>query len=377
MTRIEIASEKDSDSLREFYEQFTLKGLVELRPSRPQGFFAPYRISSDEYETYILRGDENEVQGLSSFVYRDVFLQGSVQKIAFATDLRISPQRGPLLEWSQNFLPVIRSVYERKKVVAVFSAMNRKDPLLQNIFLRPRSPKRAWPRYHMYRRFDLVTLHGRFPWHRRPLTGISIVRCDLGLKKKLIDYLVDRGTYYPFATIWDEASFDERLRRLNGLRIEDFWLALDSQNKVLGCMGTWSSRLMQEFRPLSYSLVAHNFRQFLKFGRLLGWTRQLTKPVRSTGFESPLKYRYLVYPYATNEDVFDSLLHAAFDHIQPDEFLVYAHTEQDFRRKPPPGWVSASLPYSLYNLVPAELPVPSFLDPGEILNPELEAYLYL
>jgi hypothetical protein len=376
-TTIEIARKSDDADLLEFYRQFTVRGLVELRPTRPEGFFAAYETSSDEYETYVLRGPQGEIQGLSSFIYRPVLLNGEIKKVAFATDLRIQPQRGPLREWSQNFLPAIRSVYERKKVAAIFSAMNRSDPMLQNIFLKPRSPKRAWPRYHLYRRFDVVTLHGRFPWSKPPLKTLRFEQGNTGNRARLIRYLCERAIYHPFASMWDEKSFMERLERLRGLRLEDFWLAFDNDDQMVGCMGSWSSLASQEFRPISYSLVAHNFRQFLKFGRFLGWSRPLTKPVRSTGVESPLKFRYLVYPYATNQDVFDSLLSMTFDHVPHDEFLVYAHSEQDFRRKPPPWWIANSMPYSLYNLLPPEMAVPQFLDPREVLNPEIEAYFYL
>lgn len=376
MIELEVARPEHSDQLKQFFEQFALRGLVELRLSRPGDFFAPYRIFSDDFVTYMLRGRDGQIQGIASFLFREVFVNGAIHKIAFATDLRINANRGPLLQWSQSFLPVIRSIYENHKVIAVFSAMNRRDPLLHNIFLRPRSPRRAWPRYHLYRRFDLVTLHGRFPWCRKPIKTIRVVRAFADLQDKLIDYLSDRAKYYPFASCWDKNSFGERMKRLSGIRLEDFWIALDSKDKVLGCLGSWSNRQLQELRPLRYSLVAHNFRQFLKFGRFLGWSRPLTKPPRSTGVESPLQFRYLVYPYAANEDVFHSLLQTAFDQLNSNEFLVYAHAEQDFRRRPPKGWIAASLPYSLYTLLPAEMPTPSFLDPSEVLNPELESYFY-
>lgn len=377
MTRVELAKPSDGDQIKEFYQQFSIKGMVEMRPYRPQSFFAPYMVSSDDFDTYILRGDGDEIQGLASFLYRPVLIGAEIHRIAFATDLRITPSRGPLLEWSQNFLPVIRDVYERKNVMAVFSAISRADPLLHNVFLRPRSPKRAWPRYHLYRRFDMVTLHGRFPWSNGPLKSIRVQRADKNMRDKLVAYLADRANYYPFASVWDEKSFQDRLNRLPGMKVEDFWVALDSSSNILGCVGTWSSRSVQEFRPVTYNLVAHNFRQFLKFGQPLGWTRPLTKPPRSTGVEAPLKFRFLVYPYARNEDVFQTLLCTAYDNIANDEFLVYSHAEQDFRRRPPVGWISASQPHSLYTVIPAELPVPAFLDPSEILNPELETYLYL
>lgn len=375
--QLEIADAQSDKELRSFFEQFALSGVLDFRPSRPQGFFKPYGLHSDDSKTYILRDDSGEIQALATFAFRRVLLGDRIRKIAWATDLRVSPQRRALLEWSQNFLPVIRSIYQEHAIETIFSVINRADPAIQNTFLRPRSPKRTWPRYHLYRKFDLVSLHGRFPWAKGKLPFVRVVRADHSMKADLLSYLQNRSQYRPFASIWDLESFDDRLKRIPGLRLEDFFIAYDSKDQIIGCLGSWNGEAIQEFRPLSYSLRAHNFRQFLKFGRYLGWTRPLTKPVRSTGFEAPLKFRYLIYPFATNEDVFESLLSTAFENSNPGEFLLYARPEQDFRRNPPPGWVAGSLPYSLYALVPPEMPTPDFLDPRNKENPEIEAYLSL
>lgn len=374
---LEVATAANDKELRAFFEQFSLKGFLDVRPSRPQGFFRPYQIHSDEWKTYLLRNEEGEIQAIASFVFRRALLGDRIRRVAWATDLRVAPQRKAILEWSQNFLPVIREVYEQEKVETIFSVINRADPALQNVFLRPRSAKRSWPRYHLYRKFDLVTLHGRFPWAQPKLPHVRVTRADNSMKADLIAYLQSRSQYRPFASVWDLESFDERLRRLPGMKLEDFFLALDPKGQILGCMGNWSAEAIHELRPLSYGLRAHNFRQFLKFGRYLGWTRPLTKPVRSTGFEAPLHFRYLIYPFASNEDVFDSLLTTVFENVNPDEFLMYARPEQDFRRNPPRGWIAAELPYSLYCLVPPEMPTPEFLDPRNKENPEIEAFLSL
>jgi hypothetical protein len=103
-------------------------------------------------------------------------------------------------------------------------------------------------------------------------------------------------------------------------------------------------------------------------------TRRLAKPVASTGIESKLQFRYLTNVFADNEDVFESLLYSAYDHLTPQEFLVYAHTEQDYRLLPPLSWVSASLPYALYAVAPPEKEMPDFLHPSISLNPEIEAF---
>lgn len=374
---LEVAEVSQDKEIRAFFEQFSLKGMLDARPSRPQGFFRPYQVHSDEFKTYLLRDESNEIQAMASFVFRKVLLGDRIRKMAWATDLRVAQSRRPLMEWSQNFLPVIREVYEQHQVETIFSVINRADPALQNVFLRPRSPKRTWPRYHLYRKFDMITLHGRFPWAQGKLPHVKVVRADSSTRGDLISYLQNRSQYRPFSSIWDSESFEERLRRMPGMRLEDFYLAYDAKDQIVGCIGSWNGEAIQEFRPLSYGLRAHNFRQFLKFGRFLGWTRPLTKPVRSTGVEAPLHFRYLVYPFSTNEDVFESLLTTVFDNCNPDEFLMYARPEQDFRRNPPPGWIAAELPYSLYSLVPPELPTPDFLDPRNKENPEIEAFLSL
>lgn len=373
----ELASESSSPELNAFYEQFTLKGALEFRPLRPKSFFEPYRVHSEEYETFVLRSEQKEIQAIASFVYRDVFIGDRTQKIAFATDLRVLNQRRPLLEWSQKFLPVIRDIYARKKVAVIFSAISREDEMLRNIFLRPRSPKRAWPRYYLYRKFDLVTLHGQFPWANKPLPGILIEEAGPNNKKELLEFLFDRAKYYPFSSFWDEKSFDDFVARLPGMKLSDILLAKNKDGKVIGSMGSWSSVPIQQYRPISYTLRAHNFRQFLKFGRLFGWSRPLTKPVASTGVEAPLQFRHLVLPYVFHEDVFEALLHATYKRIRKDEFILYGNSESDFRRKAPMGWISAQLPYALYALLPPEAPVPDFLDPGLPANPELEAYYFI
>jgi hypothetical protein len=129
---------------------------------------------------------------------------------------------------------------------------------------------------------------------------------------------------------------------------------------------------------MSYvSLRAHNFRQFLKFGKYLGWTRPLSKPVASTGLESPLSFQYLTHVFADNEDIFESLLWSAYQNVPKTDFLLYAHCADDYRLLPPETWVHTQIPHALYAVVHPEIHPPDFLHPSHNLNPELEAcYLW-
>jgi hypothetical protein len=375
--KLEIAGPQDNPELISFFKEFTSKGVIDLKTDRNKDFFANYAVQSDRYKSYILKDQENKINAAASFVIRDASYDGHPIRIATATDLRVRQNRRATLEWSHHFLPVLQKETEENNLSYVFSAINLSDTTILNTFIRPRNMKRAMPRYYMYRKFNMVSLHGRYPWAKKPLPSIQIRQGNPANVDALAAYIIRRSQYRPFSSVWDIPSFEKKIERLAGLKLSDFWVALDSDDNVIGCLAPWSPAGIQDFIPLSYSLRAHNFRQFLKFFWLLGMTRRLAKPLVSTGLESKLQFRYLTNVFADNEDVWESLLYAAFENVTPQEFLLYAHTEQDYRLLPPQAWISASLPYALYVVTPPEKEMPAFLHPSISLNPEIEAYSVL
>ncbi len=361
--------------LLKFYESFHINGLVDLKVNRNDDFFSLYKTQSDDSCTYTLRDEKkNKIEAMASFVFRDVFQEGHVQKIAYATDLRVSNSRKAILEWTQHFLPVMEEVEKTHGVKNIFSIIDLAETSAINTFLRPRNMRRALPRYYLYRKFFLNTLHGRFPWAPSPLRSLRIREGSESNRDALMGYLKKKHLYRPFTSVWDEQSFEKKMARLPGFQFSNFLIAFDSQGNVVGCMAPWSPQSVQTLIPYSYGLQAHNFRQFLKFGRFFGWTHTLTKPVASTKIEAPLQYRYLTNIAVENEDVFESLLWESYERLSKNEFLAYAQIEQDFRTLPPTSWVAASLPYALYAILPPEQARPDYLHPSATLNPELEAF---
>lgn len=374
---LELAKPEDSKALVELFKEFPLKGLVELKVDRNQDFFAAYKAQADEWKTYILRDDKAQIHGSASFVFREICTDKKISKIATASDLRIKPHRRAIIEWAHHFLPVINKEIDENQVSSIFSYMNLSDPTALNTFVRPRAMRRAMPRYYLYRKFNLVSLHGKYPWADKPVPTIKIRRGSEATYDSLLEYIIRRSQYRTFASVWDEASFKAKMQRLKGQKLSDFFIAFDSLDNVVGCLAPWSGAGIQDYIPLSYSLVGHNFRQYLKFLWLFGLTRRLTKPVASTGLEQKLQFDYLTNVFADNEDVFESLVYSAFDEVGPNKFLLYAHTEQDYRLLPPPNWISASYPYALYSVVPPEKKMPDFLHPSISQNPEIEAFTVL
>lgn len=375
--KVHVANENDNQDLLKFYSDFTSQGLIEIKPVRHQNYFAPYHFHSNEHKTYILRNDQNAIEGAASFVLKDTLHDGRVVKVAFANDLRVKPTRKAIVEWSHHFLPVMNEVMSEYNINHIFSTIDLASPIAYNTFVRPRTMKRPMPRYYLYRKVKLVSLHGRYPWASKPVPNMRIRTGNESNMEALMAYVVKRSQFRPFATTWNFDSFIKKMERLPGQKISDFIIAFDGDDNVIGCLAPWSESGIQDYVPLSYSLRAHNFRQFLKFGWLFGSTRRMTKPLVSTGQEAYLKFRHLTNVHADNEDVFESLLWRAWEMTTPQEFLVYAHCDQDYRLLPPQNWIAATQSHALYAVCNPESPMPEFLDPSLSPNPEVESFSIL
>ena len=374
--KLEIAGPNDNQELKEFYKSFPMEGLVNLKIDRQRDFFAPYQVLSDQFLTYTLRNPKTQhIEGLSSFVLREALLENREELVCFARDLRISQNRKAIMSWGQHALPVMDEIGQTFGCRHFFSILNMNEVKALNTFIRARDERRILPRYYLYRRFNLVSLHGRFPWSQNPLPHLRIVKASAKTWDALTYYITTRSKAKNLSTSWRAQKFFEQVEHWRGLSPNDFLVALDRDENVVGCVAPWSSAGIQDFIPMSYSLVAHNFRQFLKFGHLLGWTRTLTKPFSRLKVEAPLNFRYLVFLNADNEDIFEALLHAAYDEVQDNEFLLYLQMRSDLHLRRPTSWVSAQYPYGLYGLIFPQHSAPHYLHPSQDRQVELEPFL--
>ncbi len=375
--KLEIAKPEDSQALSEFFKSFPMRGNVEMKVERYGNFFAPYDVQAESHLTYQLKNDENNLEGVATFLMKDVLIEGKVRPVAFGRDLRISSNRRAILEWSQHFLPVMEEVFQTFGCNHLFSILSMSEVQALNAFVRPRTMKRPLPNYHLFRRFNLVSLHGQLPWHKNPLPHLRLRHGNANNLDALIYYISEKSRERDLSTVWNSQSFFDKLDRWQGLKLEDFIIAFDGNDNIVGCVAPWSAGGMQDFIPMNYSLRGHNFRQFLKFGKTLGWTRTLTKPYSRIKIEAGLNFKYLNFLFADNEDIFESLLWKAFDDASESEFLIYAQTRSDLFSRRPLGWISAKMPFGVYLLNMPDKAPPSFLHPRNERPVEIEPFFAL
>lgn len=359
---LEVAQSQNNEELLEFYRSFPLDGLIHIRLDRGKDFFKYYGLQSDQYLTYILK-EKDKIIGVVSFVIDNIVIEGKPTTIAWARDLRISNDRTAILGWASHIQPVFEEIKKTFNVQYFFSTLNLSEEQALNTFIRPRSQKRSLPKYHLYRKFQVVTAHGFYPWARQSWPQLKIRRGSEKNQEAILDYIVEKSKNYAFCSATDKVTLNEKLERWIGFDWSDFFVAYDNADNIVGVMCSWSSAGIQDFIPLRYSFRAHNFRQYLKFMHMMGWTRTLTKPYHRIKIEASLNFRSLNYIRVDHPDVFSSLLASSYHEARENEFLLYLRDRQNIHLKAPRGWISAEQTYGLYCPVLSKEPTPDFLHP--------------
>lgn len=358
------ASAQDNENLIHFFSSIPVRGSLEYTILRKNDFFDIYKIQSENHLSLLLEEPPlPSIEGFANFGINDWILNGKKHKIAFGSDLRIQPSRKATLSWTKEFLPLIKQIKQTHGVDYFFSTLNLSETQAINTFLRIRPTHRHLPRYHLFRSFNLISLHGYFPWKRKSLSSIQISRgtsLDFG---PLASYLQKKSSSQILHPDWSVHNFYTRLKRWKTLSIEDFFIAKNHQGRVIGCIAPWSYNQIQTLIPLSYSAQAENFRQFLKFGNFFGYSRPITKSAAKSGLTQPMELSFLTHLYADNEDIFEALLYSAWESVGPNNFLVYLANEEDLHLSPPRDWVAVSQRYGLFCILEPDSEIPEFLSP--------------
>ncbi len=367
------ASESDSQRLKAFFERMVLPGAIDFSLQRSGSFFDQYRLFSDDFETLIMVDDDFEIAGMASVLFREGIVRGEKQTWGYATDLRIAPTRKAISQWAQKFLPELESACESRRCKYVFSAVQTSDNQAYNALIRPAShTRRRLPRYHLVNRFRIVGLHGRVPFGEKPLPSIRLSEMKHADLEPLCAYLQEQAMHRTLAHVHTPQNFLEELSRWPGLRISDFRIARDSKGKILGCAALWDGRPVQTYVPQNYNGFAQTLQQTLWLASLTRIVRPMADPLE------PMQMQYLTHLCCDSPEVFHRLADDAFERVRRPDFLAYMHFRGNWRTLPPTSFISTSLPYGFYMVLPPNLEAPDLRaksrpgSPMDYLPPEFE-----
>lgn len=361
--RLVKATEKDNEKLLHYFTQSSFPGAVTIRMRRMFNFFNQYRIQSPDFVTYMLLNDADEIEAMASIVFREAWIEGKKETVGYATDLRVSTSRRAVLTWSQHFLPVIEEARESRGCRYIFTSVAQSQRQAYNAFIRPRSIRRRMPRYYLFRRFQLVSLHGLWPFHEKPLSTVSIRQATENDFDAMAEFIVTTSKVRPLHYFEDAKTFRAALERWRDLYIENFLIAEDKKGNILGTVAPWSSQQIQKVYAIKYDDSARNLKEIL---HLFSWFG-ISHPLPRTNSE--LKVRHLTHLYARNPDVFYSLLYHAFKDSKKEETLIYPHFDGNLLTLPPKEFISATQNFGFYAILSPNDPLPDFLKPSFMAPP--------
>jgi hypothetical protein len=375
---LEKATSSDNESLKDFYNSFTKQGLFEYKIKRVNSYEAIYKLQSPENKTFLLK-EGSQILASATFVIQKVQYMGEIINVAFARDFRVNPSRKATLSWAQHFLPVLEEL--QKDCSTIFTHINLRDPQALNTFIKSRPLKkqhsetlqghisRFVPRHYLYKKFNIVSIHGRFPSFSNPISYLNVSRASPIDKEDLMNYLLQKMSLREFKPFWDLASLNQYLNNIPYLTLRDFWIAKNSLGEIVGCTAPCATDQFFEIQPTHYSARAVNFYQLLKFGSYLNWSRRIPN-IRSG---DPFKFKFLTHLFADNQDIFESLIETCFNTCTQNEFLIYLAMNDDIQMKPPLNYINTSIPYGFYSILSKFQNSPPYLQANDLSYPWLEA----
>lgn len=347
--RLREATPEDSQKLNDFFTSIPTLGSIEVKVQRELHFFSFYQRIGIPYKTYILE-DGNTIVGTASFLFRELQFQARSLRMAQACDLRIAQNRKAIMSWPKYFHPLLEEIRKTEKCDGFMTSINQTETQAMNAFIRPKLRRAHQPLYSLARSYNLVSVHGFYPWASKPSKNIHVRAYQSSDKQRLTDFLATQLPNYDFVPLELRKNIPDFIHRSILYSWSQFLIAFDANEDIIGCVQPISSSLLQDYFPQDYSDQAHNFRQFLKVAQMLRFGRKLTRPFSSSLQQEALHFRLLHFLCANHAEVLKALIFESYKTSKQNEFIIYAHEKEDFTKRPPRGSLFSEMPYGLYSI---------------------------
>lgn len=367
----------DSEKLGNFFYDIPTQALLDVKIRRQIDFFSLYRRLQLRFHNYILEQtndiQNNEILGTASFLLQETQVGESSLKMSYAFDLRISPQRKAVLNWSRHFLPQLQKLIATDKVDHFITSINLESSQVINAFIRTKQKRSNKPFYELIRKFNLVSIHGFYPLLFKVNPYIKVGFLEKQDQKKFVRYLAEKVKSLDLAPAAMVEDLEKYIHDSLIYSFRNFVVARDAKDNIVGVCYPLSSSLLQDYFPQSYNQQSDNFRQFLKFASFFRVGRKLTRPFSRTQKEQTLNFQFLHFLFFEHPEVFQAMVKFTFDQSRQNEFLIYTFEQSMYTHRPPIGTIHSETPYALY-----EIRTPEAIDAGEVpLKAKISKNLWL
>ncbi len=359
--KLREATEADFHTLNSFYASFSNSGPIETLQRRYRPMNEIYGPQGRTSRIFIFENRVGEIEGMVSFVIVDCILDSHLKRIAFARDLRIRQTREAILGWTSFFLPTLQRIQEEEKLDHFFTCISDYEMLALNSFVRNRSIDKPIPRYVLFSKWNLVSIHGKWPRMKNPLPHLKIKLGSQISDSKLHEYYLRTFAQRDFNTLYNDSMIDQAFAAWPNLHRDDVVTLVNAKDEIVGACALWSPNGVAQYDALKLNSQATNFRNLLTLLHLINRARPLT--ISDSQDRNYLNFRQMTYVSCLTPDVFECLIWHCYHLCPQREFLVYGYSKEDFRMTPPKKLITNTWPFGIYAMIPPMQSLPSFLGP--------------
>lgn len=280
---------------------------------------AMYALHASAWESWVAASADGDIEGMASVLVRDGYVDGplgTVGKIGYLGDLRLSPRAEGLLLLDRAYGPILREIRERHGceyyLTAILASNDRARRALT--VQTERAVRRGRPRYTLLREFDIRSLHLLLP-RRREGSEVAVRRGAEGDFPVIAELLDADARRRPFGYPMPESELRRRLATWPGLSVSSFHLA-ELGGRVVGAVAPWDASPVKETIVAGYGGAMARVR----FAHDVG-ARLLSRPLLPRPGE-PFRYQYLTHLAVPSNDprVLRALLASSYASARRERF---------------------------------------------------------
>lgn len=246
----------DNAALCHLLRSVRLRAALELTQERDPDFFAMPRMHQGPFESFLGESAKGEPIGCATVIRRPGWFQGGRITTGYLGDLRVLPEfrgghilsrvYGAAIDW-------VRKTYDAEVFTTVIFDSNRQA---QAALVHPGAKnaasaekRKAMPRYREMTRFHMTSVQLTTP---RPAPERPIHPARPEDRDELFQFLMRHSQKRLLGDCLDEERLEQRLQTWPGLRLEDFLLARNSGERIVGCLAPWDTFDLKRTRVLGY-----------------------------------------------------------------------------------------------------------------------------
>lgn len=317
-----LATPEDDKQLRQRMAEDAMKGNISVSFRREPNYFVGCQVQGESFQ--ILKCTEKttgKIIALGSRLITTKFINGKPEKIGYLADLRVNLdyRKTTLLARGYRFL---KQLHEANPVPLYYSViLDGNTAALKNLV----GGRAGLPQYRDLGLILTPAIHLDFPKPDIKIPGVTFQRATREQLPEIIAFVNNWYSQKQFAPYYRLEDFDRP--RLLGLRAEDFYVGLTSDNRIVATAAAWNQR---DFRQTHIEGYTRQLTAIRPFYNLLAKLTPL-KPLPAVGAKVPYFYLALVAVENNDVDIFRGLLRWLYrDRLLTDNshyFIAGLHEE--------------------------------------------------